>query len=374
MLSFRTAGYNGYAIKYSPYFDNKVAVATAANFGLVGNGKLFILSIGDDGVIRSENEFLTQDGLFDLAWSEIHENHVATACGDGTVKIFDTTQQNYPIQNWFEHKREVFSVNWNPVEKSTLVTSSWDGTIKIWTPNRPSSLTTLVPQRDNSTILAPKGNIPMSHKERQQPNIQNMPSPTDCIYSAVFSPHNPSTLISSHSSSHVQVWDIRAPRPLQLDIIAHGGFEALTVDWNKYRSTVVASAGVDRSIKIWDLRMIQVLSQPPSTSQSFHNTGPSPLNELLGHEYAIRKIVWSPHSGEMLLSCSYDMSAKVWKDQTDDKARFLTRINHNRGCVGTFGGHREFVIGGDWSLWGNEGWVATTGWDEMVHIWDAKAL
>lgn len=50
MLEFRTQGFNGYAVKYSPFFDSRVAVASAANFGLVGNGRLFVLNLGADAV------------------------------------------------------------------------------------------------------------------------------------------------------------------------------------------------------------------------------------------------------------------------------------------------------------------------------------
>jgi len=54
MLEFRTPGFNPYAVKYSPYYDNKVAVASAANFGIAGNGKLFVLNLTDQGVISLE--------------------------------------------------------------------------------------------------------------------------------------------------------------------------------------------------------------------------------------------------------------------------------------------------------------------------------
>ncbi len=33
--------------------------------------------------------FETQDGLYDLAFSEVHEHQVATASGDGSVKLWD---------------------------------------------------------------------------------------------------------------------------------------------------------------------------------------------------------------------------------------------------------------------------------------------
>lgn len=50
MLEFRTPGFNPYAVRYSPYIDSRVAVATSANFGIVGNGKLFVLGLGPQGI------------------------------------------------------------------------------------------------------------------------------------------------------------------------------------------------------------------------------------------------------------------------------------------------------------------------------------
>jgi hypothetical protein len=35
--------------------------------------------------------FDTQDGLYDCAWSEVHENQLVTASGDGSIKLFDIT-------------------------------------------------------------------------------------------------------------------------------------------------------------------------------------------------------------------------------------------------------------------------------------------
>lgn len=51
MLRFRTEGYNGCAVKYSPFFDNRLAVAGSANYGLVGNGRLYILELTPNGIV-----------------------------------------------------------------------------------------------------------------------------------------------------------------------------------------------------------------------------------------------------------------------------------------------------------------------------------
>lgn len=44
MPRFKTT-FNGYAAKFSPFVENRVAVATAQNFGIIGNGRLHILEV-----------------------------------------------------------------------------------------------------------------------------------------------------------------------------------------------------------------------------------------------------------------------------------------------------------------------------------------
>jgi peroxin-7 len=130
MLEYRTQGYNGYAVKYSPFFDSRIAVSASMNFGLVGNGRLYILNLTANGIV-AEQTYDTQDSLYDTAWSEAHENQLVVGCGDGAVKLFDISVPQFPVQSWQEHKREVFSVFWNLVAKDTFASSSWDGTVKI---------------------------------------------------------------------------------------------------------------------------------------------------------------------------------------------------------------------------------------------------
>lgn len=54
MFEYRTQGFHGFAVKYSPFFDSRIAVATAANFGLVGNGRLYILNLTPNGIIEEK--------------------------------------------------------------------------------------------------------------------------------------------------------------------------------------------------------------------------------------------------------------------------------------------------------------------------------
>jgi len=353
MLEFRTTGFNPYAVKYSPYYDSRLAVAASANYGIVGNGRLFCLGLSAQGVLL-EKAYDTNDALYDLAWSEINENQVAVSTGDGSIKLFDLQVDQFPVMNFHEHKREAFSVAWNPVTKDTFISSSWDGTVKLWSPTRNESLKTL-----------PVG---------------------CCTYSTQFSPTNPSIISAVSSDSHLRIYDLRTPvsakyhlvtvvpvhAPPASNSVAGAGLprlsngqtfagsvptEILTHDWNKYNETVVATAGVDCAIRTFDVR----------------NPTGGPLAVMSGHQYAVRRLAWSPHASDVLVSASYDMTVRVWTDGSTMPMQEPGVIRTGQQ-LGLMNRHTEFATGVDWCLFGQGGWVASVGWDSRVLCWDAHSL
>ncbi|RKP25064.1 WD40-repeat-containing domain protein, partial [Syncephalis pseudoplumigaleata] len=264
MFAFRTQGFNGYAVQFSPFFEDRLACASAANFGLVGNGRLWILrsGAGPQGM-DVEKLYDTQDGLYGLAWSEQHENQLVTSSGDGSIKLWDITLSEFPIQHWTEHTKEVYSVNWNLIRKDTFLSASWDLT---WLPERRESLATFG-----------------AHQH--------------CVYEAIWSPHEADVFASACGDRIVRVWDVRQPAQPAMTIHGHQG-EVLSLDWNKYQPHTIATGSVDKSIRVWDARR--------------------PDRELgcaLGHEYAVRRVRYSPHHAHLLASASYDMTVRVWDMQ-----------------------------------------------------------
>jgi len=157
----------------------------------------------------------------------------------------------------------------------------------------------------------------------------------------------------------MRVFDLRASEPsaeIAKTRVSPG--EVLTQDWNKYRPSVLATAGVDREIRIWDLKM-------PGQVQT----------QLLGHEYAVRRVAWSPHWQDVLLSGSYDMSVRVWSDGSAGGGIGGREAPPSAGgMLGVMHRHTEFVAGVDWCLFGGEGWAASTGWDETVWVWDVGEI
>lgn len=107
-----------------------------------------------------------------------------------------------------------------------------------------------------------------------------------------------------------------------LTIPASSG-EVLSIDWNKYRPLTLASGGVDKVVNVWDCRMIK----PGELNQ----VGGARETQLFGHEYAVRKVQWSPHRAEVLATASYDMTCRVFvaffalgKSHTEDRIELST--------------------------------------------------
>jgi peroxin-7 len=222
-----------------------------------------------------------------------------------------------------EHSAEVSSVHWNQVAKTSFLSASWDGSIKLWDPHHPTSLSTYC-----------------GH--------------TGCVYAGIHSPRHSHRFLSCGTDGSLRIWDTKLPpshaTSLALGRVeggavqvvrAHEG-EVLSADWDKYQDFLVYTGGVDRSIKMWDLRR-------PSL----------PLGFLHGHGYAVRRLKTSPHQEGVLGSVSYDMSCRVWGP---------TRVRGRAGELWRCEEHTEFVQGLDFHLFW-PGRIATCGWDRRVCVW-----
>ena len=117
----------------------------------------------------------------------------------------------------------------------------------------------------------------------------------------------------------------------------------------------MATAGVDRLVRTFDVRA----------------PGQGPVAILPGHEYAVRKVTWSPHLADTLLSASYDMTCRVWSDGFNAGEGMMSAEGKELGRMGR---HTEFVVGVDWCLFGSEGWAASVGWDERLCVWDVREV
>lgn len=196
-------------------------------------------------------------------------------------------------------------------------------------------------------------------------SLQTIPTQHGCVYAAHFSPHQPQLVASAHFDGFVLLTDLRTPqgRPA-LSFKAHDT-EALSLDWNKYQPLSLATGSVDRSIRIHDLRA--PMSNQSQTALGAASKGPhggtttGQSSLLLGHQFAVRKVAWSPHSSHTLASASYDLTARLWSVDGGGLGKEIGRHD----------GHSEFVVGLSWSLF-EPGLLATCSWDQQVHLCKAN--
>jgi len=336
----QTPGFAHYGLAWSPFHPNRIALSSSANYGLIGNGRLHLVSlVPGQPALNLDKQFDTQDGLYDVAWSEVHENQLVTGSGDGSIKLWDVMLNDLPIRAWHEHTREVFSVDWSNIQKTTFVSASWDGTIKLWTPDRPRSIATL-----------------QAH--------------ASCVYQALFSPHQPEVVATCSTDGTLKIFDLRTatgaytpasntftnPLSTAALTVPASGTEILSLDWNKYQPFVLASAGVDKMVKVWDCRMVKLGGQAGSPVEP--GVGGICETQLAGHEYAVRKVQWSPHRPDLLASASYDMTCRVWS---------TTPVPGRGNLMHIHDPHTEFVVGCAWALY-DDGLLASCGWDCRLNV------
>ncbi|XP_078374973.1 peroxisomal targeting signal 2 receptor-like isoform X3 [Oculina patagonica] len=311
-VTFRTPGRHGYAVKFSPYFGQRVLCATSQHYGIAGNGTLFILDILPTGV-QVIGRWEWGEGLFDCSWSEHNQDFSITASGDGSLQMWDIKNPKGPIKVLKEHTAEVYGVDWSCSRQiDQFLSASWDHSIKLWDPNQAQSLATFT---DHQHV----------------------------VYSAVWSPHVARTFASASGDNTVRIWDISAPPHAQQTIRAHDG-EVLTCDWAKYDVNLIVTGSVDTRIRGWDLRNMA-----------------APVFSLEGHQYAVRRVKCSPHNSSLLASCSYDFTVRTWNIASGPHP--LETIEH----------HTEFVVGLDFNLH-LPGQLADCSWDEHVKIHSPASL
>jgi len=307
-MSWLATPFAGYSCEWSPFHANLLAVGTAQYYGIVGNGRLHIFDIaGPGGAAVPVADWLTADGVYDCSWSEANEHVLATAQGDGTIKLFDWSQPQGPILSLDAHSAEVYGVDWNLNSKQLVASAAWDHTVKVW-------------------------------DMMQAVCVRTFPVHKSIAYAAIWSPARPMCLASVAGDCMLHIMDLNVGDVPVQSIQAHQ-HEILTVDWNKYNEFMLVTGSVDKTLRIWDLRNFT-----------------APLQVLHGHQLAVRRAKMHPHSDHQLVSASYDMSVNMWDL---NMGQMIQHFDH----------HSEFAIGLDLNLF-QENLIATAAWDRSACVWN----
>lgn len=302
-----TSDFEFYSCKFSPFDKTKIAATLSQYYGMVGNGRLSIFDFDvNKNIIGEIKRFPTNEGCFDVAWSEVNDNILVTGQGDGTIKFWDVKKNDsFPISSLKAHAGEVYGVSWNIHQPNLILSGSHDLTVRL---HDCSKMVT------TNTFTGHQG----------------------VIYSAIWHPTIDGVFASCSSDCTFKLWDLKSGSSIK-SVKAHNG-HTMCCDFNKYEN-ILATGGSDGSFALWDLR----------------NSNDVPLLAISGHSLSVRKLAFYPFNNSILATVGYDMNVRIWETKKSQPA-------------GIFKHHKEFVIGVDFSLF-DQNLIASCGWDRTLSLY-----
>lgn len=240
---------------------NQVAVAGRSIFKIYG--------ITEKGFELSSNLRVVKNivaSFNDVTWNQVDENIVATASPNGAVVTWNLNKPGLSKMdiNYQDHRRTVNKVHFHCNDPWLLLSGSQDS-IKLFD------------LRQSEAVI--------SYSDLSEP-----------VRDLQFSPHKSNVFVSVQDSGYVQLYDIRKKDKFDQSFPAHNG-PIFACDWHPDHADIVATAGRDQSIKVWNL------SGPTAATQHIIPTMES-----------VSKIRWSYDNKNHIASCALkrDHCINIW--------------------------------------------------------------
>jgi hypothetical protein len=202
--------------------------------------------IVDDTNLRSavlnyaDSHVRQRDGLsiHDVKWSHGQfSSHIATAAANGKVILYDLNRASVELTRLHEHTRQVHKLAFNPHQGHLLLSASHDATVRLWDLRDMRRDVTICRSRDQYAGM--NGGI----RDVQW-------SPTDAVEFAF-----------GTDNGTIQRWDFRHNKGPKQKITAHDQRICTSIDWHPDGKHLL-SAGVDRTVKVWDFSVVGRRQKP----------------------------------------------------------------------------------------------------------------
>lgn len=312
-------------------YPNFIFTGSYDNIGRIWKGEGLCTHI-----LEGHKDAITSAAFFILSDSSDNCVNLATASKDRTLRLWQFKPNEHmengkvrPFKLLKGHKSSVQTVSASP-RGSLICSGSWDRSIKIWQVSGEMDI-------ESNAGPVKKRKLEDSAVTTEQINSQieasrTLEGHTECVSSVVWFEKN--TIYSASWDHSVRSWDVDT------------GINSLTVGCGKALhclsiggegSALIAAAGADSVIRIWDPRM-------PGTF--------TPILQLSSHKSWITACKWHPKSRQHLVSASHDGTLKLWDVRS-------------KVPLTTLEAHKDKVLCVDW--W-KENCVISGGADSMLQI------
>lgn len=312
-------------------YPNFIFTGSYDNIGRIWKGEGLCTHI-----LEGHKDAITSAAFFMLSDSSDNCVNLATASKDRTLRLWQFKPNEHmengkvrPFKLLKGHKSSVQTVSASP-RGSLICSGSWDRSIKIWQVSGEMDI-------ESNAGPVKKRKLEDSAVTTEQINSQieasrTLEGHTECVSSVVWFEKN--TIYSASWDHSVRSWDVDT------------GINSLTVGCGKALhclsiggegSALIAAAGADSVIRIWDPRM-------PGTF--------TPILQLTSHKSWITACKWHPKSRQHLVSASHDGTLKLWDVRS-------------KVPLTTLEAHKDKVLCVDW--W-KENCVISGGADSMLQI------
>ncbi|KAJ3298013.1 hypothetical protein HK104_011237 [Borealophlyctis nickersoniae] len=203
---------------------------------------------------------------------------VASASGDGTVKIWDMKHNKMQCLNTFsDSDGDVYSVKYHPAERH-IVTGGYDKTVRLY------------------DIV--RGRV-----------VKTFSGHTLSVTKAIFNPLG-NLVVTGSKDNTIKFWDILSGLCIKT-ISSHLG-EVTSVEMNS-NGTLLLSSSKDNSNRLWDIRMVR------------------PVRKFRGHQNTSKNFIRAAFAGDsMVVGGSEDGQVYLWDVDTGD---ILQTLAAHKGIV-----------------------------------------
>jgi len=342
------------------FYNLKTPAVSISGIAWSPNGLLLAVA-SDDFTIRvydittgneiSNSPFRGHDSAVRSVSFAPTSNTFVSASRDNSLRTWDV-RTGKQLAIFRGHTDWITSVAYSSTGKR-IVSCAWDNTVRIWNPRKPEA-TAVLEGHDGAVVavrFSSDGAFIASCSYDGSVKIWDAKSATEITsllghkasVGCISFNRKGDKLASVSDDGTIRIWNPLAATEVATLIGHSSPVNCATFSNNNQ----IASASLDRTMKLWDVGIA-----PVDNSYGDHSKSVTKLaaEELRGHNGCVNHLSLA-HGGEFLLSVSEDKTAAIWSLERSIKIRSITNEAGFKSCAWAKDGRTFLTASNDCGVW-----------------------